>query len=115
MNDPISQVDLNLDGSGHGTVVVNGEDITRTVVALQLVCDGSTPRIMLHERAGVKAHVEGIVEKVVHGTSVLDFLKSVSPNELEKRTLDKDTMSVPDAFIEVLTEMAVEWQQQAST
>ncbi len=115
MNDPISTVELDLDGSGHGTVVVNGEDITASVSGLQLVCDGSTPRLVLHQRAGAKVHVEGIVEVVVPGTSIHDFLKSVSPNELEQRTLEHDEVSVPEAFLKVLTEMATEWQARVST
>lgn len=85
-----AQFKVTADAVGHGTVEINGEDVSKRVAGVAVVVEVGQPTVVtlrLVPSAG-ELSGEGIVRVVDEGDSVLSFLEDIDVGELERATLE---------------------------
>ena len=99
--------DIDLDAVGHGTVRIDGTDITTEVAGLELfAAPGQATRLVLHAHRPGKLTGEGIVE-VSADTITAASVRELDPSMVSKLVAERAQWGVDDAvaYLEVIADL----------
>lgn len=108
----LATVEVEIDITGHGKIIVNGEDVAKQVASMNIIMASSEPTKVFIETItqGAKFKGPGIVYLKGEVLPISTVLRSLDPSEVDKAALDRqgwgDEKSLTEHIIDIICEAA---------